>query len=83
MEIVSSRPQDRDRDLVEKRTEYAAAGIPEYWIIDPERQTITVLTLDGSEYRTHGEFKPGDAATSVLLPGFTVEVAPCFAAAAN
>jgi Uma2 family endonuclease len=83
VEVVSQGDASRARDLVDKRTEYAAAGIPEYWIIDPEQQTITVLTLDGSAYRTHGEFKPGDAATSVLLPGFTVEVAPCFAAAAN
>ncbi|MFO0956477.1 MAG: Uma2 family endonuclease [Isosphaeraceae bacterium] len=33
MEVVS---EDRRRDLVEKRADYAEAGIPEYWIIDPE-----------------------------------------------
>ena len=44
-EVVS--PDDPDRDLVEKRADYAEAGIPEYWIADPRDETITVLTLDG------------------------------------
>ncbi len=83
VEVVSQGDVSRDRDLIEKRAEYAAAGIPEYWIVDPEQQTITVLTLDGQQYRTHGEFKPGDTAASVLLPGFTVDVAACIAAVAN
>lgn len=83
IEILSQSRKDRERDLVQKRAEYAAAGIPEYWIVDPETTTITVLTLDGAEYRVHGEFKTGDTATSVLLPGFGVNVADCFAAAAE
>ena len=81
LEVVSESAADRQRDLKTKRTEYAAAGIPEYWIVDPQQQTITVLTLDGNEYRVHGEFKPGETATSVLLNGFAVDVTACFAAA--
>jgi Uma2 family endonuclease len=82
MEVVSESPEDRVRDLHDKRTEYAAAGIPEYWIVDPETRTVTVLTLpDGAtEYRVHGEFRPGQTADSVLLPGFAIDVAACFAA---
>jgi Uma2 family endonuclease len=81
IEVVSEGSDNRDRDLDEKRAEYAAAGIPEYWIVDPEQRTIIVLTLDGGQYRVHGEFKPGETATSILLPGFAVDVAACFAAA--
>lgn len=81
IEILSPSRQDRQRDLVIKRAEYAAARIPEYWIVDPETTTITVLTLDGDAYRVHGEFQPGATATSVLLPGFSVDVTDCFAAA--
>ena len=84
IEVVSDDARDRERDLVVKRQEYARAGIPEYWIVDPETRTIHVLTLDGVEsggpYRVHGDFEPGATATSLLLPGFVVSVDECFAA---
>ena len=80
MEVVSEGEENRERDLVIKRREYAAAGIAEYWIIDPRDQRVTVLALDAGAYRVHGEFSPGRTATSVLLPGFEVEVDSVFAA---
>ncbi len=81
IEIVSEGSENRERDFIEKRSDYAAAGIPEYWIVDPETQTVTVLTLDGNAYKVHGEFPPGQTATSVLLEGFAVDVQACFDAA--
>jgi len=83
MEIVSDGSENRKRDLIEKRRDYAKASIAEYWIVDPEQSTITVLTLDGSEYRVHGEFAAGQHADSVLLPGFIADVAAVFAAGTN
>jgi Uma2 family endonuclease len=80
MEVVSGGAEDRKRDLVTKREEYATAGIPEYWIVDPQEQRIIVLTLDGNTYREHGTFGPGQTATSVLLSGFSVEVSAVLAA---
>jgi len=74
MEVVSGSDDDRRRDLQKKREEYALAGIPEYWIVDPELGQITVLTLDGTSYSVHGEFSRGEQATSKLLPGFAVDV---------
>jgi Uma2 family endonuclease len=74
MEVVSSGDEDRRRDLKTKRDEYARAGILKYWIVDPELDQITVLTLDGRSYVVHGEFKRGERATSKLLPGFGVDV---------
>lgn len=48
IEVVSPGQDNRDRDYRYKHTEYAARGIDEYWIIDPEEQTITVcLWIDG------------------------------------
>ena len=81
MEVVSDSADDRERVLVVKRIEYAAAGIPEYWIVDPEAETITVLTLADSAYRVHGEFVSGQTASSAFLPGFAVDVSAAFAAA--
>jgi Uma2 family endonuclease len=79
MEVVSPDPRDRQRDLETKKQEYAAARITEYWIVDPQEQRITVLTLDGQTYRVHGEFSGRTDATSVLLPGFAVAVDTVFA----
>jgi Uma2 family endonuclease len=79
MEVVSeSKPS---HDLETKRLEYAEARIPEYWIVDPQRERITVLTLAGDTYAEHGVFAPGERATSALLPGFEVDVAEAFAEA--
>jgi Uma2 family endonuclease len=80
MEVVSGDPKDRERDLVEKLREYAAARIPEYWIVHPEERFIRVLTLRGRAYKLHGEFRPGMDATCVLLPGFSVSVGAVLAA---
>ena len=77
MEVVS--PDDPARDLVIKRREYAQAGIPEYWIVDPTRKSISVLTLSGQTYALHGAFDEDAVATSVLLDGFTVNVRAVFA----
>lgn len=78
MEIVSAdKPA---RDLVEKRGEYAAAGIPEYWIVNPLDETIAVLTLRDGTYVEHGVFARGARATSILLPGFSVVVEEVFEA---
>ncbi len=82
MEVVSGTVSDRYRDLIEKREEYAKAGIPEYWIVDPEMKRVTVLTLAGDEYAAHGEFSEGEEAESALLVGFRVGVTAVFAAAA-
>jgi Uma2 family endonuclease len=74
MEVVSEGDEDRNRDLVEKREEYARAGIPEYWIVDPLEERITVLRLARKRYVVHGEFGKGATASSHLLPGFIVDV---------
>lgn len=81
MEVVSGSQSDRHRDLVTKREEYARARIPEYWIVDPELEQISVLVLDGPAYAVHGVFPRGQQATSKLLLGFAVDVTAVLAAA--
>lgn len=78
LEVVSAGAKDRKRDLIEKVADYARAGILEYWIVDPETQTVKVLVLDNGQYRLHGEFAPGEDATSVLLDGLSVAVDDVF-----
>ncbi|XZE53674.1 Uma2 family endonuclease [Planctomycetaceae bacterium SH139] len=74
MEVVSEGAEAAKRDYEDKRRDYARAGIPEYWIVDPEQQRITVLVLDKTTYRLHGEFTAGQTASGVLLPTLEIEV---------
>jgi Uma2 family endonuclease len=78
IEVVSD--QNRPHDIKTKRVEYAKAGIPEYWIIDPERQQITVLVLRPRQraYTEFGVFRKGAQAASKRLPGFTIDVTTAF-----
>ena len=79
-EVVS--PDDPDRDYRRKRADYAEAGIPEYWIVDPRYPAITVLTLAKGSYVEFGRFGLGDVATSSVLDGFSVAVSAVFERAA-
>jgi Uma2 family endonuclease len=81
VEVVSN--DDPKRDLEVKRREYAEAGIPEYWIVDPRDSTITVLSLaeGDSRYTESGIYGSNQQATSVLLDGLSVDVKAVFATA--
>ncbi|MDW8199751.1 MAG: Uma2 family endonuclease [Cyanobacteriota bacterium SKYGB_h_bin112] len=61
--------QNYDRDYIEKRREYALRGIPEYWIIDPDRQVVLVLTLTGQTYQDQ-RFMGNEAIVSPTFPQF-------------
>jgi Uma2 family endonuclease len=67
-----------DRDLVAKRRDCTDVGIPEYWIVNPFTETIAVLRLEAGGYVEHGVFARGERATSMILPGFAVEVGAVF-----
>lgn len=72
VEIIS--PDDPERDTRDKRADYAEVAIPEYWIVNPEDETISVLWLEGDAYREHSVFQRGEMATSVLLDSFSMPV---------
>ena len=86
VEVVS--PDDPDRDYLAKRADYAAAGVTEYWIVDPRERTpeddrgrsIRVLTLEGGAYR-ETVYEEGETAAGTLLDGLTVGVSACLAGA--
>ena len=76
MEVVS--PRNPLRDTRDKRLEYARAGIPEYWIVNPIDETVTVLESEGDTYLEHGVFRRGEQADSACVPGLAVDVAAVF-----
>jgi Uma2 family endonuclease len=76
--VVEVMSQDRRRDLVMKRGWYAAAGAPEYWIIDPVSDTILVLELAGSEYVERAELSRSDTLSTPTIPRFELELERLF-----
>jgi Uma2 family endonuclease len=76
LEVVSE--EKPERDLVDKRGDYAEGRVPEYWIVNPQSETITVLRLRGDAYEEAGIYRRGESAASVLVEGFSVAVAAVF-----
>lgn len=61
-------------DTGQKMMEYAPAGIPEYWVVDPDRRTVAVYVLEGTAYRLAGEYRAGQRVSAQTLPGFSLAV---------
>ncbi|MBW4469573.1 MAG: Uma2 family endonuclease [Stenomitos rutilans HA7619-LM2] len=66
VEVVS--PQQENRDYRHKRTEYAGRHIPEYWIVDPIAQKVTVLEWVDGLYEDRA-YQGNEAIVSSSLPG--------------
>ena len=79
MEVMS--PNDPKRDSEIKKREYAMAGIPEYWLIDPTGQSVAVFVLDdtANRYSVHGVYQSGQLAASMNLSPFVIDVRALFA----
>ena len=75
LEVVSK--DHPERDLIQKRHDYAQAKVPEYWIVNPLTETILVFRLKGKKYQQAGPYARGTEAFSPLLD-FAVNVADVF-----
>jgi Uma2 family endonuclease len=67
VEVVSPGKINEDRDYRYKRSEYAARGILEYWIIDPQREQVTVLNLVDGFYE-EALFQEDETVISITFP---------------
>jgi Uma2 family endonuclease len=77
VEFVSNRTRDRTRDYEEKRREYLAVGVKEYWVIDRFERTMTVFRQPPAA--TAEEVVPAEATyRTPLLPGFELPIARLF-----
>jgi Uma2 family endonuclease len=76
VEIIS--PSSSAQDRVTKRALYARHGVPEYWLVDPDARSVTILS-DSSEGRYNREEPSSDTAASATIPELTVDLAALFA----
>lgn len=67
IEVVSPGRVGNERDYERKWDQYAARGIPEYWIVNPQKQAVTLLWLESGQYLEVGVFRDG---TNILSPTF-------------
>ena len=73
VEVVSPGGGGATRDLVDKRLEYALAGIPEYWIINPDSGYVLILSLNETcNYDELGEFRETEQISSTLFPHLVI-----------
>ena len=73
IEILS--PSNWLDDRRDKYEVYEAAGVREYWIVDPDNCTVEVFVLRDERYAQLGRYKAGDVVRSDVVSGFEVAVA--------
>lgn len=76
VEILS--PSDPTRDTVLKRGLYAKYGVEEYWLVDPEAETVELLWARQGAFETVGVYGKSDRVASTLVPELSVSLARVF-----
>jgi Uma2 family endonuclease len=72
VEVVS---EDWRRDYIRKRAEYAMINTPEYWVVDPQKQRLWILTEPNSENGyERAEFVSGQTIISTVFPELVLGV---------
>ena len=70
MEVISESSWQRDR--IQKKALYEQSDLPEYWIVDPDSETIEVFALGKGVYQLHSRAAGAQIAKSKLLTGFKI-----------
>jgi Uma2 family endonuclease len=80
VEVLSETTEQNDRGV--KFEDYAAHGVAEYWIVDPERETVERYVLHEGRYPEARPQRTGEI-TSDVVAGFSVAVRAIFDPRAN
>ena len=74
--IEISSPSTRKRDETIKRRLYERAGVSEYWVVDPDIDTVRVYRREGETFARVVELSAdaGDTLTTPLLPGLDIQL---------
>ena len=69
IEIVS--PSSKSRDYMTKLFQYRTAGVREYWIVDPQKQMVTVYSFEQDSVE---QYNFGEDIAVGIYEGFTIKV---------
>lgn len=75
VEVLSPSTEDRDRGI--KFEDYAAHGVGEYWLIDPDTESIEQYSLSGETYELVMKSRSGEIECA-MIDGFTIPVRAVF-----
>jgi Uma2 family endonuclease len=76
VEILS--PSSTTRDQKEKLNLYQRYGLPEYWIVDPDSQTVEVCLSVGNRLERVESLKTGEQLHARQIPGLVLELSEIF-----
>lgn len=76
VEVLS--PSTFYKDLRKKMPAYSQFGVQEYWIVDPETQSIERHARRDDKLQLAQKFSSGETLESVLLPGLQLPVSDVF-----
>ncbi|HWF44280.1 MAG TPA: Uma2 family endonuclease [Candidatus Kapabacteria bacterium] len=77
IEVLS--PSTAYYDFTRKKEIYCQQGVEEYWIVDPEDETIEIMVKDGTYYRTEALLRKPAMLHSAMFPEFTMKMEEVFA----
>ena len=78
LEVVSEGSEASHRDYVDKRADYAVAGVREYWVIDPLDRSVTRMSRDGETLVIRDDAVSAGRIVSDILPDFAVTLPDLF-----
>jgi Uma2 family endonuclease len=76
VEIAS--PSTARLDLREKYDAYATAGVPEYWVVNPEARTVELFVLKDGTYSSSGIYYGSRVLPTQVVPNWKVKVEQFF-----
>ena len=78
IEILSDGTRRVDEGI--KHSTYERFGVKEYWLVDPDQETVAVHRLEGGQFRKITDLATGkgDVLVTPLLPGLEIRLAEIF-----
>ncbi|MGH8654832.1 MAG: Uma2 family endonuclease [Gammaproteobacteria bacterium] len=76
VEVLSPGTEERDRGY--KRHLYGRYGVLEYWIVDPEAETIDVIRAAGAEFELAMTCGVNQTLSSSIFPGLEIDLHEVF-----